>query len=180
MRITRSAVYSCLERNGLHVNEGKGSLIKITDEVKEQIKQDRENGMSCQDILTKFSISKTQFYRVIGEDGKYNTSKVKRDSYRTVTSEVVAEVEKLREKGMYWEDIEKRIGVSRFALHQNGITQKLKRSRKGEIKKKISQETKDKIYELYLKEKTVTEIYRITDVAKSTIRAILKKGKNAY
>lgn len=176
--ITRSEVYSCLEHNGLHENTGKGSEIKLTEDVKCRIAQLRDQGDSWDQIFEATGISKTQAYRagVAGTDYKYCTDKVKRETYRTVTTEVIEQVKVLRQQGMKWEDVEVEVGVSRFALHQNGITQQFKNTNahKGP-NKKITEEMENQINSLLSQGKNVTEISRITGIAKSTIRLRKKK-----
>ena len=177
LEITRSAVYSCLEHNGLHENTGKGSEIKLTEENKIKISKLRAEGNSWKNIFETTGISKTQAYRagVAGTDENYCTDKVKRKSYRTVTNEVIEQVKSLREQGMKWEDIEKKVGVSRFALHQNGITEQFKNMHSKKSPMKITKDMEDEIKLLFSQGKNVTEISNITGIAKSTIR--LRKSK---
>lgn len=175
LHITRSEVYSCLEHNGLHKNEGKGSVVKLTDETKNKIQQLRNKDISWKEITEQTGISKTQLYRSkTAKDGKYGSTKVNRKTYRTVTPKVVKQVEELRKEGKNWEEIETVVGVSRFALHANGITQTLKCSRKGKTGKKVTDEMREKVINL-LQKYNITEISHLTGVPKSTIRLIRKK-----
>lgn len=171
--VTRSAVYSCLEHHGLHENTGKGSEIKLTEEVREQVQKLRNKGKTWKEIIDNVPVSGTQLFRAkaIIPDGNYNSNKIKRNNYRTVTTEVVKQVEQLRNEGKKWEEIENELGVSRFALHQNGVTHKFKLSRKGEKKNKMTDEMKLQIKDLFDKGKSMKEVHEITNVAKSTIRS---------
>ncbi len=176
--ITRSAVYSCLEQNGLYCKTGKGSEIKLTEEVKHQVEKLRKENKNIVEIENTTGVSETQLRRTetIG-DGLYCTNKVKRSLYRTVTSEVIHRVEALRTEGKKWEEIEIELGVSRFALHQNGITKDFKNplAHKGP-KNKITKEIKAEIVKMHLDGKKVNEISLFFDVAKSTCRFIIYKN----
>jgi len=177
--VTRSAVYSCLEQNDLYHNTGRGNEIKLTEEVKQQVQELRDQNNTVAEICKITGVSETQLRRTetIVEDNKYG-GKVKRETYRTVTPDVIAKVEILRAEGKKWEDIEKEIGVSRFALHQNGVTDMFKNpnARKGIKLQKVTREKEEEIYRLLLDKKTVTEIHNITNIPKSTIR-LRKKGR---
>ena len=170
--ITRSAVYSCLEQNDLHENTGAGAVIKLTEEVRQQVKDLREQGCTWEEIIETVGVSETQLHRAnaIIPDGKYCTDKVQRKSYRTVTPEVVKQVERFRNDGKKWEEIEIILGVSRFALHQNGITQMFKPISKKGTRNKMTKEKKKKILQLRKTGKTLKEISVITGVAQSTMR----------
>jgi len=174
--VSRNAVYKHLEHNGLHKNEGKGKIVKLTKKAKQKAVNLREQGMTWNEISEAVGVSETQLTRagIKIADDKYGGN-VNRETYRTVTPEIVEKVKLLREKGMYWEDIEKEVGVSRFALHQNGITQKFVRKRKGEKRRKITDADRQKIYDLFDSGKSITEIFKVTGIPKSTIRLQLKK-----
>jgi len=170
--VTRNTVYSHLERNNIHQNTGRGSEIKLTDEVKQHITELRQQNKTLTEISEMIGVGMTQLRRTetIG-DGLYCTNKVKRESYRTVTPEVIEQVKTLREQGLKWEDIEKEVGVSRFALHQNGITEKFKNPSAHKVKKnKVSQEVKDKIDAMLNEVMSIKHISEVTGVAQSTIR----------
>lgn len=177
--ITRSTVYSCLEHNGLHENTGRGSEIKLTEEVKKQVRELRDQNKTVTEIIETTGISETQLRRtetIVG-DNRYGGTKVKRETYRTVTSDIIEKVKSLREQGLKWEDIEKEVGVSRFALHQNGVTEKFKNPSAHKTKKnKVSQEVKDKIDAMLNEEMSIKHISEVTGVAQSTIR--WRKDKN--
>jgi group I intron endonuclease len=119
--VTRSAVYSCLEQNGLHENTGAGSKIKLTDDVKEQIKQLRDQDKTTEEIIEITGVSKTQLYRTKNfNDGKYG-GKVNRSTYRTITPEVIEKAQNLRRTTkMTWKEIAKECGVSREWLSTSG------------------------------------------------------------
>ncbi len=119
--ITRSAVYSCLEQNGLYKKTGDGFIIKLTDEVKSQIKQLREEGKTTEEIIAITGVSKTQLYRTsVLKDGKYG-GKVNRDNYRTITPEIIKEAQNLRKTTkMTWKQIADQCGVSREWLSSSG------------------------------------------------------------
>jgi len=119
--VTRSAVYSCLEQNGLHENTGAGSKIKLTDDVKEQIKQLRDQGKTTEEIIEITGVSKTQLYRTKSfNDGKYG-GKVNRSTYRTITPEVIEKAQNLRRTTlMTWKEIAQECGVSREWLSTSG------------------------------------------------------------
>ena len=172
LAITRSTVYSCLERNCLHENTGKGSEVKLTEEVRKQAEELREQDKSWNEISKIVGVSKTQLYRTktIDGDGKYCDSRVKRETYRTVTPEVIAKVEELRAKNMTWSEIETELGVSRFALHQNGLTKTHKPLSRKVPKNKMTEDKKEAIQELRKHGKSLKEISVITGVSQSTIR----------
>lgn len=179
--ITRSAVYSCLEHSRMHKNTGKGAVVKLTSEAKKQVKKLRDKGMSWGEISDETGVSKTQLYRTetAGMDGKYRGGRAKRSTYRTVTPEVIEKVEQLRGKGKKWEDIERTLGVSRFALYLNGITETFKPVSRKVPKNKMNEETKSKIMQLLSEGMGVVEISRLTGVAKSTIRYQRKHHVNS-
>lgn len=171
LKITRSAVYSCLQENGLHVNEGKGSEVKLTDETKLQIAKLREEGKSWDEIFDVVDISKTQVYRTgVAGDGTYKTSKVKRATYRTVTPDIIKQVEHLRAEGKTWEQIEMITGVSRFALHQHGITKQFEAVSKKKPKNKMTNETRETIIRLRAEGRSLKEVSQLTGVPQSTLR----------
>lgn len=170
--ITRSAVYSCLEQNELHKNTGAGAVVKFTEEIRQQVKDLRDCGHTWDKIVETVEMSHTQLHRVnaIVPDGKYQTSKVNRKTYRTVTPEVIKQVKRLRGDGKKWEEIEDILGVSRFALHQNGVTQNFKPVSRKVPKNKMTEEKKKTIVQLRKTGKTLKEISVITGVAQSTMR----------
>ncbi len=176
--ITRSAVYSCLEHHGLYQKTGRGSVVKLTDEVKQQIEDLRTQNKTLVEIMDITGVSETQLRRTdtIG-DGRYCTNKVKRQTYRTVTPEIIEQVAILRGRGMKWEEVEVEVGVSRFALHQNGITQQFKNSRRGQKKMKMTPELRQLVILLHSQGATINEISTKTGIAKSTIRLQLKNHK---
>jgi len=178
---TRNTVYYCLEYNGLHENTGRGSIVRLTEEVKQQVQELREQGKTVEEICEITGISETQLRRTdtIVEDNKYGGKKVKRETYRTVTPEIVEQVKTLREQGLKWEDVEKEVGVSRFALHQNGITEQFKNPHAHNVKKnKVSQEVKDNIHTMLNKGLPIKHISEATGVAQSTIRLWRNKNVN--
>lgn len=124
LKVCRGTVYRCLEHHGLHTNEGKGSIVKLTAEMKQDIMALRDEGMTWEDILRETGISKTQVYRTkVAGDGKYGGDKVKRNGYRTMTPEIKEEAIKLRSTGMTWEEIGKRFGISRQQFYWHGMAE---------------------------------------------------------
>lgn len=123
--ISRAAVYSCLEHHGLHqVNRNSGKKIKLTEGVKQQIIESREQGASWNEIVIKFKISRTQIYRTLGGDGRFNNKgKKKRETYRTMTADKVEKAKQLRLHGHKWKEIARQIGVTIGALYSNGVPQ---------------------------------------------------------
>lgn len=177
--ITRSAVYSCLEHNGLHEKTGQGAVTKLTNEMKDRISEMRNAGMSWAEISKRTGVSKTQLYRsdTNKRDGKYGGDN-NRQTYRTITPEVIEQVSELRDQGKKWDEIEEIVGVSRFALHANGVTKIFKPISKTVKKNKMSTETRKHVLQLLTDGKTVKEISLATDVAQSTIR--YQRDKHAY
>jgi DNA invertase Pin-like site-specific DNA recombinase len=119
--ITRSAVYSCLEQNGLYKKTGNGTVVKLTPKVKQQIRTLRKSGKTWREILETTGISKTQAHRakVMVPDGKYFGNK--RSSYRTLTPQVRKKATKLRSQGKTWREIGELLGVSRQVFYWNGL-----------------------------------------------------------
>jgi len=120
--ITRSAVYSCLEYHGLHINTGAGSKVKLTDDVKQQIVDYREEGKSFREICELTGLSQTQLYRCgLYKDGKFNSNQ--RSAYRTITPEVLQQAREIRTANptMPWKDIADRCGVSLPWLSMSGV-----------------------------------------------------------
>ena len=107
-------------------------------------------------------------------DGRYGGD-VNRKTYRTVTPQIVKRVDILRKQGKTWEEIEKELGVSRFALHQNGITQQFQSSCHKRPKNKYSQDHKEQVIQMILDGKLIKDVSNITGVAQSTIRSWCKK-----
>lgn len=120
LNVGRGAIYSCLERNGLHkVDKSKGNK-KLTDEVKQQIVELREQGLSWDDISKETGISRTQMHRVIGfKDGKFNGKL--RNSYRTLTPEIKEKAIEMRAAGNKWKDIGEALGVSMYVFYSHGL-----------------------------------------------------------
>lgn len=174
--LVRQVVYHHLEVTGLYKNQGRGKGLKLTKSKRDLIKALRIEGLSWEDILEQTGISRTQVYRTkVAGDGTYCSAKVKRQTYRTVTPEIISQVAVLRQQNKTWEEIEKIVGVSRFALHQNGITAQHKRSRKGETRKKLSTKDKERIITLLAEGKSVTEVSNLLGIAQSTVRSQRKK-----
>jgi len=140
--------------------------------VRKQVQKLRDKGKTWKEIVDIVPVSGTQLFRAkaIVPDNNYCSEKINRNAYRTVTPEVIKQVEQLRNEGKKWEEIEDELGVSRFALHQNGITHKFKVSRKGEKRNKITEDIKNEIKALVKDNKSVKEISKITGIAQSTIR----------
>lgn len=173
LEITRSAVYSCLEINGLHKNTGRGSEIKLTEKVREQVSDLREQGKSWEEIVEAVPVSQTQLYRAkaIVPDGKYCTDKLKRKTYRTITPEVIEKAQHLRRTtNMTWQQIADECKVSREWLSAGGITKNFKPLSRKVPKNKMTEEKKKTIIELIEEGKSLKEVSSITGVAQSTIR----------
>lgn len=179
LNTTRTMVYSCLEFHNLHKNIGAGKIVKLNDDIKNKVIDLRNDGKTWNEIYKSVPISKTQLRRTktIVADGQYQSDKVNRKTYRTITDDIVKQALLLRNEGKTWEEIEIELGVSRFALHQNGVTKKSKPiSKKGCKFKKIDKEI---ISKLKSEGKSVKEISLITGYAQSTIRLNLKKHNQA-
>lgn len=179
LHITRSAVYSCLEHHNLHQNTGKGAQVKLTTEVRNNITSLRQQGKTWDEVCAQTGISKTQAYRAgVAGGGGYNTQQTNRKAYRTVTPEVVERVKLLRQQNKKWEEIEDLTGVSRFALHQNGITKLFKPISRNGPRKKMSNEKRAEIIELLNKGMQINKISELTGVPQSTIRLQRDRGNN--
>lgn len=173
LEITRSAVYSCLEINGLHKNIGRGSEIKLTKEVREQVVKLREQGKSWEDIVDVVPVSQTQLRRanVIVPDDKYCTNKVKRNTYRTITPEVIEKAQHLRRTtSMTWQQIADECRVSREWLSASGACKNFKPLSRKVPKNKMTEEKKKTIISLIKEGKSIKEVSEITRIAQSTIR----------
>lgn len=163
---TRDAVYTCLEEHDLHVNEGKGSIIKLTPDVKKGILALREQGLAWEEILQRTGISRTQLYRTMDiKDGGYGGDSKNRTAYRTITEEVKQKAVELRQQGKSWKDIAAELGVDRTALYRH----KLNVGREGAVRVSMTPELKEKILELRGLGRTWVEISEKTGISKGTI-----------
>jgi group I intron endonuclease len=177
--ITRSAVYSCLEQNGLHENTGAGSEIKLTNEVREQVPDLREHGKTWAEIVEQVPVSATQLRRAnaITPDDQYKTNKLNRKYYRTITPDVIKKAQYLRRTtGMKWKDIAKECGVSREWLSNSGACEN--QTRKDFSKTKRSKAFKDEVVNMMLNGEKTKIVSDKTNVPESTIRLWLKKHEN--
>lgn len=169
LNITRSDVYSCLEHNGLHKNEGKGNIIKLTEEVKNKIQLMRDEDKTWEEILNETGVSKTQVYRskVAKRDGKYGGGKNIRKSYRTLTPEVKEKAIALRSQGKSWKEIGEIFGVSRQVFYWNGIA----KNQPNMVRKTMTPEMMQEAIKLRSEGKLWKEIASILGVTTNTIRS---------
>lgn len=129
--IDRRSVYYILEKNGLHVNMGRGCEIKVTPEVLDNIKTLRNDGKTWADIEQELDICHTHLFRIIKQfglgDGKYNgANKYDRESYRVLTSDMIEQARKLRMENKTWDEIGDILGVQRQTLYYHGLPQQFK------------------------------------------------------
>ncbi len=167
--INRKAVYSILEENGLHINEGKGCEMKVTTETLDRIKLLRELGKSWQYIENEIDICHTHLYRLIREhklnDGKYNTSKINRQTYMTVPDDAIEQAKQLREEGRTWDEIATMLGTNRETLHAKGITKLFK-----PLRGQMTEEKKSRAVVLRQQGKTWKTVAEELGVSVGTLR----------
>jgi DNA invertase Pin-like site-specific DNA recombinase len=173
LNVSRNRVYSCLEHNNLHKNEGKGNIIKLTEEVKSKIQSMRDEGKTWEEVLNKTGVSKTQVYRSrAAKKGKYGGGKNIRKSYRTLTPEVKEKAIELRSQGKSWKEIGKIFGVSRQVFYWNGVAQK----QPNMVRKNMTPEMVQEATKLRLEGKLWREISSILGVTTNTIRSHINEN----
>ena len=145
LNVCRGVVYSCLEYHGLHKNEGKGSIIKLTPEMRQDIKALREEGLTWGDILRETGVSKKQVYRTkTAGDGKYGGNKLKRNGYRTMTPEIREQAVKLRNEGKTWKEIGDMFGISRQQFYWHDMA----KDQRHAVRKPVTSEAIEKAKQL--------------------------------
>lgn len=173
LNINRETVYSCLEYNGLHKNEGKGKIIKLTSEVRQDIMALRDAGMTWENILNETGISKTQVYRTkVAKDNKYGGGKNIRQTYHTLTPEVKEKAIKLRNERKSWKEIGEILGVSRQLFYWNGITCK----QPNMVRNKITPEILNYAKSLKTEGKTWKEIASLIKICRNTLRKYINEN----
>jgi group I intron endonuclease len=145
LRISRELVYSCLEHNNLHVNEGKGNIIKLTKEKQKEILKLRNEGTAWEEISKQTGISYTHLHRkdFIGS-GEYKTKSKKRTAYKTITEDIKIQAIEMRKEGKSWKDIAATLGVDRTTFYKH----KLNVGNENMVRQRITPELKEKILNL--------------------------------
>lgn len=125
VNLSRKSVYYHLEKAGLHINEGKGCETKVSTDTLDKIKSLRDQGKTWAEVEKEADICHTHMFRIINEfgfvKGEYGGTSRNRNSYRTMTDEMIEQAKSYRDEGKSWEDIATLLGVERTTLYRHKV-----------------------------------------------------------
>ena len=161
LNIDRNTVYDILIYHKLHINTGRGKIIKLTDVKLKEIKVLREQGLSWCKIADDLKIGRTQLNR---------KGICKKLTLPVFTEEIKIKALKLRDEGKSWKEISKETGFSVATFYRN----KLNEGNSDSVRKRITNEIKQSVLNLREQGLTIHQIANELNIGTSSVHRIIK------